>query len=181
MNNPYNVTLASVGDAEQIFAILSNLHEENGIFRLSPEKVRGEILKAVNYDRTAPMLIGLIKDEKGKIEGIAWLALVSDWYTDDFFWGERLIYVVPECRRSTHAKRLIGFAKWVSDQMCEELGKFDDLKQPKVPLIIGIMTQKNLESKMRLYQRQIPQMGATFIYNWELDKGFFNQRHLNGQ
>ena len=173
-DNPFGVVRATYGDEEAIFNVLCRLHAENGMWPMNPEKVRGQIENATR--NVEPSIIGLIKSADGKIEGLVWILLQDAWYSDWVSFCERLLYVIPECRRSTHAKRLAQFAKWCSDTMSDALPKADG-QQKEVPLIISIMTLKALEQKMRLYQRQFHQIGAMFMHRLVPDTAF-NQRHI---
>lgn len=175
MDNPFNVVKATREDEDAIFAVLCRLHEENGMWPMNSEKVRREIENATRAG-SEPAIIGLIKSPSGEIEGMVWLLLQDSWYSDWVSFCERLLFVIPEFRRTTHAKRLVQFAKWCSDAMTERLPKQDG-QQMEVPLIIGIQTFKALEAKMRLYQRQFSQIGATFMHRM-VPTTAFNQRHI---
>ena len=176
IENPFGVVKAGPQDEEAIFACLSKLHAENGMWPMNPDKVRKEIAFATQGG-AAPSIIGLIKGPKG-IEGIVWLLMSDDWYTDWVRFNERLLYVLPEHRRSTHAKRLVQFAKWCSDEVSAKLPK-EPGQQDEIPLLIGINTFKALESKMRLYQRNFQQVGALFSYRLvPMDLEPYNQRHV---
>lgn len=174
MDNPFGVTKATQADEAAIFSVLCRLHEENGMWPMNPAKVHGAIQEATRGQ--SPAIIGLIKNEAGEIEGIVWILLQDAWYSDWVSFCERLLYVVPEHRRSTHAKRLAQFAKWCSDAMSEKLPKAEG-QQQEIPLIISIMTLKALEQKMRLYQRQFHQIGAMFMHRL-VPNTAFNQRRI---
>lgn len=172
MNNSFGVRKAVPADEQRIFDHLMVLHGENGLAPVSEKKVRVEIARAT---RTQGNIIGLIDGpEGGGIEASIGMKLATFWYTDKFHWEELWIFVHPQFRRSTHAKRLIGFAKWCRDEMSRAAGE-------DVNLFVGILTLKALEPKLRLYQRNFPQVGALFAYG-PVPNETFNQRHLgNGK
>lgn len=175
--NPSGIIKAGPGDEREIFDVLTRLHEENGMWPMNPMLVEAEIMKATRGSKTEPAVIGLLRGgEKKEIEGMVWLLLVSPWYSDWYYWMERLLFVLPEHRRSTHAKRLIAFAKWCADTMTDGV-KDAGGAQTEVPLMIGIQTFKSLEPKMRLYQRSFNQVGALFQYRL-VPKATFNQRKV---
>lgn len=178
MDNPHGVIRATPEYDEAIFKVLCRLHEENGMWPMNEEKVRLTIYNATHGSPTQPMIIGLILGEDKSIEGLVWLVLTDSWYTDFYCWMEKLLYVTPEHRRSTHAKRLVEFAKWCSDTTSERL-KDGDGPQKEIPLVIGIMTYKSLLPKMRLYQRQFKQTGAMFMHRMVPDDAF-NQKRIEG-
>ncbi len=57
---------------------------------------------------------------------------------------------------------MIGFAKWTA-------------KKIGLPLMMGVMTKHKLNAKLRLYQRQLTQVGAIFYDGLPADE-FFAQR-----
>lgn len=174
MDNPFGVVRATPAHDEAIFKVLKGLHSENGMWPMNEEKVRLEIYRTTAGIQTG--VIGLILSDTGEIEGLVWLMLQDSWYSDWYSWNERLLYVVPEHRRSTHAKRLAQFAKWCSDAMSEQIKNLGEA-QTEIPLIIGIMTFKALEPKMRLYQRQFKQIGATFMHR-AVPPDAYNQKRV---
>ena len=176
VGNPGDILKATQGDEDAIFAVLCRLHEENGLWPMNEKKVRGEIEKATRGDKIQPSIIGLIRGADKGIEGIVWLMLDTPWYGDWYYWSERLVYVVPEHRRSTHVKRLLTFAKWCADQMSAGIADAGE-PQKEVPLMIGIQTFKALEPKMRLYQRTFKQVGAQFQYRL-VPTTSFNQKRV---
>lgn len=175
MENPFGVTRATKADEDAIFDCLTKLHDENGMWPMNPERVKKEIITATRGGLPAA-IIGLIKGKTGEIEAMVWLILAESWYSDYLVWNERLLFVMPDHRRTTHAKRLVQFAKWCSDAMSDNLPKGDG-QQNEIPLIIGIQTFKALEPKMRLYQRQFKQIGATFMHRLVPPEAY-NQRHV---
>lgn len=176
MDNPFGVIRATRADEDAIFECLTKLHGENGMWPMNNDKVWAQIKVATRAEGNGFQIIGLIKGDTGNIEGLIWLLLTDSWYSDFISFNERLLFVVPECRRSTHAKQLVQFAKWCSDRMSDTLSK-DEGQQQEIPLIIGIQTFKALEQKMRLYQRQFKQVGATFMHRM-VPADAFNQRHI---
>lgn len=144
---PSNVRLARPDEGDAIYELLLGLYEENGTFRIDPIKTRvtiEEMLNPVNG------VIGLIDGPNG-FEGSVGLVLDSQWYSHDQFLLETWCYVIPECRRSTHAKTLIEFAKWAAD----ELG---------IPLQMGIISTTQTAAKERLYRRQLQHVGGYFMH-----------------
>ncbi len=144
---PSNVRLARPDEGDAIYELLLGLYEENGTFRIDLVKTRWTIENLLDPSQG---VIGVIEGEKG-IEGSVGLILDSQWYSTDQFLLELWCYVVPECRRSTHAKTLIEFAKWVSD----DIG---------VPLQMGIISTTQTAAKERLYRRQLQHVGGYFMH-----------------
>lgn len=150
--SPLGIRLATKVDEDEIFALLSMLHEENGFFTMNPTKVRDGIRRAT--DRKGG-IVGVIED-RGRIVGTIGLFIEQDWYTDDFELLERWNFVHPDYRKSDYAKRMIEFAK-----RCQE---WFERQGNTIPLIIGVFSTVKTVAKVRLYRRQLPFAGGFFIY-----------------
>lgn len=166
------VRVARPEDGEAIYQALKLAHDEHGMFKVSEAKTRGMIQRLTTArfdpDTGAQILpagfVGVI-DGPGYLEGLIVLMFAQYWYTDSWHLEELINFVHPDHRRTTHAKRLLEYAKWWQ----RGLG---------IPLIVGIITQRRLEPKMRLYQRQLPQIGALFQCGFDDIPDTFNQRRL---
>lgn len=141
------VRMARQDEGDAIYDMLMELHEENGMFRLDPERTR----KTIN-DLLDPMtgIIGVIDGPTG-LEGSIGLYITEWWYTSDPHLTEFWNFVRKDCRRSTHAKRLLEFAKWCADHL-------------GIPLHVGIMTNARMEAKQRLYRRFLKPIGAYYMH-----------------
>lgn len=148
------VRMANRADEEAIMALCRMLHEENGQFSMSDAKVRDALQQA--FDRLGGV-IGVIDGHDG-LEGVILLHIGQLWYSDDWMLEEMFNFVHPEHRRSSHAKRLIQFAKDSADHLSKVSGH-------PVPLMIGVMSNQRTEAKVRLYERMLPKSGAYFVYN----------------
>lgn len=177
--NPYGVVFAKPEDEEAVFHHLMSLHSENGLFPVNAEKVREAIHGWVTPDENGQRqdLIGIIRGPDRRIEASIGLTLASVWYSDCAELLERWTFVEAPYRASSHAKNLVNFAKWYTDSLNAALSSLEDGQQI-IPLSIGILTEKNLLPKMRLYQRAgLQQIGATFMYPpIKPDAEYVNQR-----
>lgn len=167
--NPYGVRMAVPGDEDRLFSFLKGLHVENGMVPMSDDKVMAMIRRATT--RNPPgAIVGLIETPAHGIEASIGLILSQWWYADRWHLEELWNYVGPPYRKSPHCKNLIGFGKWAAEQLT------DTGKEP-IPLLMGIITTTDLEQKMRLYQRQMPQVGA--LFGWGMPRqGLYNQRRI---
>lgn len=154
------VRVARPGDEDAVYNLLLGLYSENALFTLSEHKAR-ETIRYATEKRGG--WIGVIDGPNG-LEATIGMALETFWYTDQWHLSEYWNYVAPEHRQSNHARRLIDYAKWVADGI-------------GVPLIMGIMTTDRLAPKMRLYQRQLSQVGAFFQHGMSSD-GTYSQRKV---
>lgn len=155
MTKLVEVKIADARYEEDLFNLCMDLWDENGIFPVSPDKVRGFIRLATGVTPRAPTdaapLIGVI-GEPGKIEGAIALVVSQLWYADTWHIEELWNFVRPEYRRSTNAKSLIEFSKGVQAKL-------------NIPLLIGILSSERTEAKERLYQRQLgDKAGVYFVY-----------------
>ena len=134
-----------------VLSICRKLAEENAIFSMNEDRVREMMARA--YDKKGAILAGV--GEPGKLEGIVFIQLTTFWYSDDLYWEEYFLYVLPEYRKSRNAVELLKFAKWCADES-------------GFPLFIGILSNHPTERKELLYERQLraeDYRGRFFIYN----------------
>ena len=141
------VRKAKPRDRDTIMRICEQNHRENGQFSLAPPKVEQMLQKAFTNQGA---IIGTVGREK--IEGIIIMLISQFWYTEDWCLEEVMNFVLPEYRRSTHAKDMISFAKRCS----EEIG---------IPLVIGVVANERTKAKIELYRRQLGDpVGGYFIH-----------------
>jgi hypothetical protein len=148
------VRFALPADEDQIFALLMLLHSENGMFGVNDAKVRQGIQWATLRKGGFIWLIdeGFLASGRPRVVATLGMLIVSDWYSDDEYLLERWNYVHPQYRNSgNYARKLIEQSKWTSDQL-------------KLPVQVGINSFERTESKVRLYARHMPCVGAFFMY-----------------
>ena len=155
---PPLVRLASRAEEEEIMEMCREIHAENGMETMSEVKVRAMLHKAFNKEGG---IIGVI-GQPGALEAIIMIVMASSWSSDDTHLEELFAYVRrpfrtkfngPDTIRKPHAEALVNFAKKCSD----EIG---------VPLVIGIITNKRMKGKVRLYRSILGYpSGAYFVVN----------------
>jgi hypothetical protein len=156
MTCPSIVRVARPDDRQEIWRLFLQGHRENGQFTLAPEKVDYFLNRALFPDAipewdTGPRgAIGVIGDV-GALEALVFVTIGTYWYSHDRHLEEFIVYVDPECRKSTHARALVGWMKQQSD--------FTGL-----PLVTGIISNHRTEAKVALYERMLPRVGAFFLY-----------------
>lgn len=142
------VRLAVPADEDKIIAMISLLHDENGLFPLSQAKVRTYMQR---YFRREGALIGVI-GPVGDPVGSIYLEIGQPYYSEAWYLNEAWNFVHPDHRRSDYAKKLLSWAKSMSEQM-------------KLPLMVGIVSNHRTEAKIRLYEKQLEKAGAFFVWN----------------
>jgi hypothetical protein len=143
------VRIATRADADALMAVCRELHGENGLFAMDDEMVRGMLARA--FDRRGG-IIGVIEKD-GRIEGSIYILISNFWYSRDNHLEELWSWVRPDCRKSDHAVTLIEFA-----QTCA--------KELDLPLVIGVITNRRMAGKVRLYRRKLGYpAGAFFVFN----------------
>lgn len=160
------VRLARPEDEDAIFQLLVPMWAENALpgFALSERKAREEIAKGT---RGRGNIVGVI-DGDG-LEACAGFGIAEMWYSEAPYLLELWSYVRPDRRASTHAKRLIEFGKWASDELSRS--------GTNVPLMFGTISLHRLLPKARLYQRHGPQVGIAFMHGLKGESAdFFAQR-----
>lgn len=146
------VRMAKAEDEDAIMNLCRLLHEENGQFKMSDEKVRAALRQA--FERRGGV-IGVIDGPNG-LEGMILLHIGQIWYSDDWMLEEMFNFVHPDCRKgSSRVRALVVFAK----ECAIKLG---------LPLMIGVLSSKRTAAKVRIYESMgLPNSGAYFIYNGE--------------
>jgi hypothetical protein len=153
--------MATMADIEPLLHLCRTMHAEcalHGAF--SETKMRG-VLEALLGKQAG--VVGVIDDvaEDGTSYIVAMVALewVQPYYTEDWQWNDRFIYVRESHRSAQAWADLSMFARWFVDQVsppgCEI----------PVPLLIGFC-QPPAKAKVltRLFGRQFVQVGAIFAY-----------------
>ncbi len=155
---PPIVRLASNAEEEEIMEMCREIHAENGLVSMAEDKVRAMLHKAFNKEGG---IIGVI-GKPGSLEAIIMIVMTSFWSSDDTHLEELFAYVRRPFRtkfngadtiKMPHAEALVNFAKKCSD----DIG---------VPLVIGIITNKRMAGKVRLYRSILGYpAGAYFVIN----------------
>jgi N-acetylglutamate synthase-like GNAT family acetyltransferase len=146
------VRIATRADEPEIIRLLKIMHAEGGMLPLSIPRAREMFNRA--FDKTGG-IIGVI-GPKNDIKAMIFLNISHYWYTDECHVEEIYNFVRQDHRKSEYAKDLINFAKDCADKL-------------KMPLVIGVLTNQRMESKVRLYRRILgTPVGAFFVYgaNW---------------
>lgn len=136
-------------------AMCRRLHAENGLFTLDDKKVRECLRKWYDGEGGVVGVIG----EPGKLQASTCLMIGSFYYTNDWHLEEHWNFVDKDFRRSRNAEALIEFGKDTADKM-------------GIPLFTGIITNRQMAGKVRLYQRLLGHpAGAYFVYNakWNVE------------
>lgn len=154
------VRIASAADEVSLFSLLTLMHSENGLFPMNPEKVLARVRLGTQGQGG---IIGVIDGPAG-IEASVGMFFSSQWFTDSIHVEEAWCFVRPEHRKTYHAKTLIEFAKWTQGRL-------------GVPLVMGLLTKRRLGAKLRLYQRQLKQVGAIFYHGLPTEE-FFAQKMI---
>jgi hypothetical protein len=132
------IRIATGDEMDDIFRICKELHTENGqdYFSFSPDKVKKNLERAFNKERAMVPCIG----PKGRIEALGYVSIEQFAWSDDWHISEWFNYVLPDFRKSQHAKALLTWEKNAADSM-------------GVVLFIGVVSNVRLAAKLRLYRR----------------------------
>ena len=142
----HGVSFAEPSDAPEVYRLMIELHNENGVFTLNAEKAAR---MCAGLFEPGLAVVGVLRGTV-EIEGAIALKRVQLDYTDDWHLVDVFNHVRIPYRKSDHAKRLIKFAKACG----EDLG---------LPILVGIVSTQRTEAKMRLYRRMLTQVGGFFI------------------
>lgn len=153
---PSIVRKALPQDAPEIWRLFLQTHRENGLFELAPQKVTSLMDRALHPERIHPHDTGAraqigVVGSHGKLEAVVFILISSFWYSEELHLEELLVYVDPECRNSGHANACLDWMKGLADTL-------------GIPLLTGIISKDRTASKIRLYDRKLPRIGAFYLY-----------------
>lgn len=143
------VRVALPKEEDEILEMCKSLHGENGLFSFSEDKVRDCIRRCYRREGGIVGVIG----ETGKLQASIGILISDSYYSHQWHLAELWTHVLPDHRKSHNAQALIEFGKRCAIQI-------------GVPLITGIITNRRLSEKIRLYRKQlgIPS-GVFFVFN----------------
>ncbi len=149
------VRLAQPSDEAEILELLHMMHAENGLQPLDVDCARETFARA--FDRKGGHLA--VIGAPGHIRAMLYLMITHFWYTRKDHLEELFCWVHPEHRHSDYSKVLIDYGKKCSDDISAIMGV-------KVPLFMGVLTNKRMSAKVRLYRRFFGwPAGAIFVHN----------------
>lgn len=143
-----DVRLAELDDLPNLMAITRLACEEDGQHSYDPEKVLNMLRR---YFDKAGGLVAVIGEKGEELKGYLIMIIDEVWYSKETQLLELSLFVHPNHRKSTYARQLMEFSKQASNGL-------------KMDLTIGVMSTSRTEAKVRLYQRQFPQVGCYFVY-----------------
>jgi hypothetical protein len=144
---PAEVTPIGPEDEDAVFAMLLELHKENGIFPVAEPKVRDFIKLATEAQGG---IIGVIRGET-ELEASMGMMITQWWYTEEWCLAEQWLYVKSDYRNKPHASHLVDYGKWCAQQL-------------GVPLQTGIISTSRTAAKERMYARKMTPVGSLFIW-----------------
>ena len=163
-STPSIVRGATTADEPQLWELLRQMWDENGLFPMSETKVQfylDRVLRpeTVAAEDTGPRGIVGVIGPSSYLEGVIMLILAPVWYSTTISLQDCVNYVREDCRSSNHAKALISYSKFMTD----EIRKTD----PSFKLMVGVVSTVRTQPKVRLYRRQLAEIGAIFLYPHE--------------
>lgn len=160
MLNPQGVRRASPADYDALLAAALNCYAENALQPVSHAKVGEIVRRCVEQDQS---IAGIIDGPAG-LEASVGLSIASFDYSDERHLRCLWLGVEPAHRKTPHGVKLMEFAQWAQSVL-------------EVPLYLDLTTVETLQSKMHLYLRTAPQVGAFFAFG-AVPEGQFNQSRV---
>lgn len=145
------VQIATPSDRVEMISFLHVMHAENGVVPLDEGKMVQNLDRGLARQHA---LIGVIKCE-GKIAASVGLFLAQFWYSTVYHAEDFWNFVLEDYRKTAYAKELLTFAKYAADAL-------------EMNLLMGVLSTKRTEAKIRLYEKQLPFAGAAFWYKGEI-------------
>jgi len=161
--SPSVVRVATPDDYQEVWRLFLQGHNENGIFKLAPDKVDYFLQRALHPELIGPHDSGprgqvVVIGPTGHLEALCFVLISQFWYSHQYVLEELLVYIDPEFRKSSHAKAILEWMKKTSDEL-------------QIPVFTGIISTVRTEAKVRLYKQQLPQVGAFFLYPLQVVNG----------
>ena len=145
------VRIAQPDDETDLIVMCRRLHKENGLFSFDEKKVLETIRRCFRRDGVILGVIG----SPGELKASTCMVFSDFYYTSDWHLAEMWNFVEEEYRSAglRYAEALIEFGKKCA-------------RDVKLPFITGIITNKHMAGKVRLYRRLLGYpAGALFLYN----------------
>ena len=161
---PSIVRGATAADEPQLWVLLRQMWEENGLFPMSETKVQFYLDRVLRPENVAPEdtgprgIVGVI-GPSSYLEGVIMLILAPVWYSDTISLQDCVNYVREDCRQSSHAKSLISYSKAMTDEIRKG--------HPDFKLMVGVVSTKRTQPKIRFYRRQMAEIGSVFLYPYD--------------
>lgn len=158
------VRCAVPADESELWVLFRQMWHENGLFPLSEPKVQSFLDRVLHPETIAPSdtgprgIIGVIGSHV-YLEGVIMLILSPVWYSDQIAMQDCVNFVREECRQSNHAKSLISYSKHMTDEIRKG--------HPEFRMMVGVVSTKRTQPKVRLYRRQMAEVGAFFLYPYD--------------
>lgn len=154
MTEELEIRLATVADLDEVMQLAFMACEDNSFLDYNPERLLQEVYPALQQDKG---LFAVIGPAGGAIEGFVLLRIGTLFHSSQQCLEEKCLWVHPDFRaaRGGRARKLLEFTKKTADTL-------------RLPLLIGILTTKRAEGKVKLYQRLFGDpAGAFFLYGAE--------------
>lgn len=103
------------GDFQGIWLLLMELHGAQAYFRLTPEKLAKTLALAIDEARC------IVAEQGGVIVGTFAWAPAEVYYSDEQFYGDLWMYIIPAARRSMHGLKLRNAMKKAAREQQKKL------------------------------------------------------------
>ena len=151
IQKPDRVRIAVETDRARLLESMMMAHSENGLAPLN----EGMVLAALENMIGRKSCVAGIIDGTTALAGSVGLTFAQFWYSNEWHVEELWCFVHPDYRAGKnnegHARELLKFAVWWANQM-------------GLPLLMGVLSHKRTQAKLRLYQRTLPMAGGLFLY-----------------
>lgn len=149
------IRLAQPSDEPELLELFRMMHAEGGLRPLDVDCVRETFARAFNRKGGILAVIGA----PGNIRAMLYMLITRAYYTRENHIEELFNWVHPDHRKSDYSKLMIEYAKKCSDEISRDMGR-------KVPLIMGVLTNRRMSAKVRLYRLFFGMpVGAFFVHN----------------
>jgi hypothetical protein len=145
------VRIGTKEDVHEIVKLAVMIHDEIGVYDMSPQKALMEIYPALCQDHG---IVGVVENDEKEIVGAVLIKMVTPFYSDNTVLEERSLFIRSDYRTSGAglARKLCEFCKKVADEF-------------QMPLRVSVENDIRTKGKIRLFERQFGEpIGAVFMY-----------------
>jgi hypothetical protein len=152
-----SVRIATAADEDAIYALLRlDVAENAEVVAPANEACIRETIKAA---LTPPSVVGVIDGPNGTPVAVVMLMITRWWWSKAWYFQEIPLFVHPDHRKSSHAKSLVAFQTWWTEEISRGQGY-------RVYLLCGVLGTKRVQAKIQMYRRKFRCAGAAFLHPW---------------
>lgn len=153
---PETVRIATEADELGVLTLLIKICSMETVSwaPVSPDRILDFVRRGT---RQTGGVVGVIDGEDGKPVAVTVMFATQPAHSLTYYIHEVFNAVHPDHRNGPHAKDLLDFGKWLSDEWTAKFGY-------RVSLVSQVNSGYRVREKIRFFRRHMTQIGAVFVY-----------------